>query len=70
MIMEDYRWIRTAQGGLLQVKREPEHCNGRNATPYMALVGKEWKRIYWFEGAYMACYIKCNGEKIKVFLYE
>lgn len=64
------RWVYTAQRGLLQVKRETEHCNGRNATPYMALVGKSWKRIYWFRSEFMACYIKCNGERVRVYLYD
>lgn len=64
------RWIHTAQGGLLQVKRETEHCNGRNTTPYMALVGKAWKRVYLAEDACMECYIKCNGERVRVYLYD
>lgn len=67
------KWIYTAQGGILQVKRENEHCNkgGRNATPYMALVGnKAWRRIYFDEDVCMGCYIKCNGERVRVYLYD
>ena len=69
--MDGYRWIYTDRGGLLQIKQETKHCNGtRNAAPYMALVGKGWKRIYFAEDAFMECYIKCNGERVRVYLYD
>ena len=70
IIMTEYHWRETDRGGILRIKREIEHCNGRNATPYMALVGKAWRRIYFAEDAYLECYIKCNGERVRVYLYE
>ena len=68
--MDGYRWIYTDKGGLLQIKQETKHCNGRNATPYMALVGNSWRRIYLFEDALAECYIKYNKSKIRVYLYD